>query len=116
MTSEAAAPTGADVTNTNQLWLRLDEWGDQPLLICMVDEGIIGRDFRSDVVVHDSEASRMHARVTPTFDGWLVVDLATTNGTFVNSERIVGPAVIGIGDVIAVGRATCTVVPAPPQR
>jgi pSer/pThr/pTyr-binding forkhead associated (FHA) protein len=41
----------------------------------------------------------------------VVTDLATTNGTFVNDERVVGPATIGLGDVIRVGRVTCTVVP-----
>mgnify|MGYP006198445953 CR=1 FL=1 len=31
-------------------------------------------------------------------------------------HRFAGPAVLGVGDVISVGRATCTVVPAPPHR
>lgn len=93
-----------------QLWLRLDEWGDQPLLVCLTEEGIIGRDLRCDLVVHDDEASRMHARLSPSAEGWTITDLATTNGTSINGERIVGPAAIAVGDVISIGRATCTVV------
>ena len=116
MSRDAAAVAGDGSPAVDRLWLRLDEWGDQPLLVCLTEEGVIGRDFRSDLVVHDDEASRMHARVTPTAAGWTVVDLATTNGTFVNAERIANPAVLGVGDVISVGRATCTVVPAPPHR
>lgn len=97
--------------NSPQLWLRIDEPGDAPSLVCLVDEAVIGRDFRSDVVIHDDEASRMHARLTPVGGvGWIIVDLATTNGTYINSERIVGPATIVLDDVIRVGRVTCTVV------
>jgi hypothetical protein len=97
-----------------QLCLRLDEDGGEPLVVCLIEESVIGRDFRSDVVVHDREASRMHARVSPDIAGsWIIVDLATTNGTFVNSERIVGPATLRFGDVIRIGRATCTLVESP---
>ncbi len=99
--------------STREIWLRIHESGNESGLVCLTDEAVLGRDFRCDVVVHDDEASRMHARLTPGpgYD-WTLTDLATTNGTFVNNERIVGPAQVGIGDVIRVGRATCTVVPA----
>ena len=96
------------------LWMRIDDPLEGQQLVCLVDEAVIGRDFRCDVVIHDDEASRMHARVSPTGDQhWQLADLATTNGTFVNAERIVGPAQIEIGDVIRVGRISCTVVPDP---
>ncbi|MEO7396958.1 MAG: FHA domain-containing protein [Ilumatobacteraceae bacterium] len=105
---------GSALSTGVQLWLQIDEPGDEAALICIVEEAVIGRDFRSDVVIHDDEASRMHARVTP-IDGqeWIITDLATTNGTFVNAARIVGPAKIGPGDMIRVGRVTCTVVHPP---
>ncbi|MCU1393275.1 MAG: hypothetical protein JWM34_1703 [Ilumatobacteraceae bacterium] len=96
------------------LWLRIDDPVDGQQLVYLVDEAVIGRDFRCDVVVHDDEASRMHARVTPLGDHhWQLADLATTNGTYVNAERIVGPAAITVGDVIRVGRISCTIVPEP---
>jgi len=104
-------PPGTASGQVQELWLRVEESGDGPTVICVVEEAVIGRDFRCDVVIHDDEASRMHARVTPTEGGgWVIVDLATTNGTFVSSERIVGPARLRTGDVIRVGRVTCTVV------
>ncbi|MEO6123093.1 MAG: FHA domain-containing protein [Ilumatobacteraceae bacterium] len=106
-------PSDMGAAGGSQLWLRLDEWGDQPLLLCLTEDAVIGRDFRCDLVVHDDEVSRMHARLTPDLIGWTVIDLATTNGTYVNDERIVGPAAIVVGDVISIGRATCTVVESP---
>jgi pSer/pThr/pTyr-binding forkhead associated (FHA) protein len=96
------------------LWLRIDDPIDGHQLVCITEEAVLGRDFRCDVVIHDDEASRVHARVTPVDGrGWHVTDLATTNGTFVNTERIVGPATVRVGDVIRVGRVSCTVVERP---
>ena len=48
------------------LWMRIDDPLEGQQLVCLVDEAVIGRDFRCDVVIHDDEASRMHARVSPT--------------------------------------------------
>ena len=100
--------------STAHLWLRIEDPVDGHQLVCITEEAVLGRDFRCDVVIHDVEASRVHARVTPV-DGvrWHITDLATTNGTYVNAERIVGPANVTIGDVIRVGRVSCTVVARP---
>lgn len=95
------------------LWLRIDDPIDGEQLVWLVEESVVGRDFRCDVVIHDDEASRMHGRITPHADQWQLTDLATTNGTYVNGERIVGPADIVLGDTIRIGRVACTVV-APP--
>ncbi|MCU1400318.1 MAG: hypothetical protein JWN62_3427 [Acidimicrobiales bacterium] len=98
------------------LWVRIDDPVDGQQLVCLVEEAVIGRDFRCDVVIHDDEASRMHARLSPLDDvRWQLADLATTNGTFVNSERIVGPAAVGTGDTFRVGRISCTIVAPPPN-
>ena len=99
---------------STDLWLRIDDPIDGHQLVCITEEAVLGRDFRCDVVIHDEEASRVHARVTPAAGtAWHVTDLATTNGTYVNSERIVGPATVAVGDVIRVGRVSCTVVARP---
>jgi len=99
---------------SSELWLQIDDPADETALVCVVEEAVIGRDLRCDVVIHDEEASRVHARVDPDGGrGWVVIDLATTNGTFVNAERIVGPARIAVGDVIRIGRVSCTVVVPP---
>jgi hypothetical protein len=102
------------VSGDGDLWLRIDDPIDGGQVVCLTDESVLGRDFRCDVVIHDDEASRMHARVAPVGAArWRLIDLATTNGTYVNSERIVGPATVQVGDVIRVGRVSCTVIDRP---
>jgi hypothetical protein len=48
----------------------------------------IGRDPVSDVVLNDPEVSRQHARFSQTETGYQVQDLGSTNGTFVNGQRL----------------------------
>ena len=49
----------------------------------------IGREG-CDITLADPDVSRRHARVTPRGDTVVVEDLGSTNGTFVNGERIAG--------------------------
>lgn len=64
---------------------------------------LIGRDVTNDVVIGDAEVSRQHARITRTPGGYVFEDLGSTNGTFVNSERLTTPRVLNPGDLIALG-------------
>ena len=54
------------------------------------------------LVLADAEVSRHHARLEPHSGGWRVVDLDSTNGTWVNGARI-RQAAIGAGDDVAFG-------------
>lgn len=47
-----------------------------------------GRDPVSDIILNDPEVSRQHARFTQTDSGYQVQDLGSTNGTFVNGQRL----------------------------
>ncbi|MBK7894012.1 MAG: FHA domain-containing protein [Anaerolineaceae bacterium] len=47
-----------------------------------------GRDPVSDIILNDPEVSRQHARFTQTETGYQVQDLGSTNGTFVNGQRL----------------------------
>ncbi len=49
---------------------------------------IIGRDPMSDITINDPEISRQHARLTQTEEGFQIEDLGSTNGTFVNGQRL----------------------------
>jgi pSer/pThr/pTyr-binding forkhead associated (FHA) protein len=69
----------------------------------------IGRAPRADFVVDAALVSRLHCRVTATPDALEVVDLKSTNGTFVNGKRV-DRATIGSGDRLRVGRVELTLV------
>ncbi len=59
-----------------------------------------GRDVASDVVLGDAEVSRQHARLTRTPGGYVLEDLGSTNGTFINGERLSAPRVLRPGDLL----------------
>lgn len=68
----------------------------------------MGRAPRADFVLDAALVSRLHCRLTATDDGLEVVDLASTNGTFVNDKRV-KKATLAAGDRLRVGRVELTV-------
>jgi len=48
----------------------------------------VGRSPECDIVLPDEKVSRLHARLDKTEQGWVLVDLESTNGTMVNGKRI----------------------------
>lgn len=71
----------------------------------------IGRDISSDVAIVDSKVSRNHASIVSRAGRIFVEDHNSTNGTFVNGERIVASSPIEIfnGTVLAIGDSTIAV-------
>ncbi|WP_245719090.1 FHA domain-containing protein [Micromonospora rhizosphaerae] len=65
---------------------------------------VIGRAPTADVVVEDPHLSRRHAAVRRTDEGVSLVDLGSTNGTWLNDRRITGAEQLADGDVIRIGR------------
>jgi diguanylate cyclase (GGDEF)-like protein len=49
---------------------------------------VIGRDAECDLELPDDSVSRQHATLEPTDEGYLLTDLSSTNGTYVNDVRI----------------------------
>jgi diguanylate cyclase (GGDEF)-like protein len=49
---------------------------------------IVGRDEACDICVPDDSVSRRHARIEPMGDGYGVIDMQSTNGTYVNDNRV----------------------------
>ena len=66
---------------------------------------IVGRDTESGLVVPRSSVSRQHARLYLDGEAWWVVDLGSTNGTFVNEQRCVAPQQLTDSDQIRFGDA-----------
>lgn len=65
----------------------------------------IGRDPRNDVVIGHPQVSRRHALIIQQGEGWLVEDLNSTNGTFINRTRLTGPRSLTAGDTVELGEA-----------
>ena len=68
----------------------------------------VGRAQRADFIVDAALVSRLHCRLTAGDDNLEVVDLSSTNGTFVNDKRIQN-ARLSSGDRLRVGRVERTV-------
>jgi predicted component of type VI protein secretion system len=67
------------------------------------DQLSIGRDSSNDIAVNDAEVSRRHARLTFQGGKYVLEDMGSTNGSFVNGQRLTGPRVLKNGEVISLG-------------
>ncbi len=72
------------------------EAGPVPTTIGRADDNVV-------VLDGDDYASGRHARVDSGLDGTWVIDLGSTNGTYVNGERIEGRTRLHEGDLVQVG-------------
>lgn len=68
------------------------------------DPQVIGRAPTAGIVLDDAHLSRRHAAVQLTGEGVSLVDLGSTNGTWLNDRRITGVELLTDGDVIRLGR------------
>jgi hypothetical protein len=65
----------------------------------------VGRGEQNDVELEGDEfASAEHARFDPRRDGVWVIDVGSTNGTYVNGARIQRPRKLAVGDVVRIGQ------------
>ncbi len=66
-------------------------------------EMVVGREITNEIVINDSEVSRRHARLVLDAGRYVLEDLGSTNGTFVNGQRLMGPHALVIGEVVNFG-------------
>lgn len=67
----------------------------------------IGRSSKSDVVIHDTYVGRIHMQIVLDNDGNIyAIDLNSTNGTYVNGQRIYGKVRLQKNDIIRIGNTT----------
>jgi pSer/pThr/pTyr-binding forkhead associated (FHA) protein len=67
------------------------------------NEATVGRAAGCQITVDDSFVSQLHARVFARDGRYLVEDLGSTNGTYLNRQKVAGPMVISRGDRLQVG-------------
>lgn len=67
------------------------------------EESTIGRDISNRIVINDPEVSRRHARLTLQVGGYVIEDLGSTNGTFVDGQRLMGPHLLRPGQTVMFG-------------
>src|SRR5689334_6843419 len=101
MTEPAPTPTPAYLVllggcNTHKAGARFD-LGTRPT--------VVGRVEGADIVLDHGTVSSRHARFEPRDDGWWVVDVGSTGGTFVNEEAIgyTGARRLVQGDMVGLG-------------
>jgi pSer/pThr/pTyr-binding forkhead associated (FHA) protein len=63
----------------------------------------IGRDTRNDVVLNDKGVTRFHAEVRPEAGSYVIVDLKSRNGIWMNGQQIKGKAMLALGVPVTVG-------------
>src|SRR3954451_18802550 len=93
------------------MWvLKTDENAELPFTFRILPGSIktVGRAARADFIVDAALVSRLHCRLTAGSTELVVVDLESTNGTFVNGERT-ERATLKNGDRLGVGRVELTI-------
>lgn len=63
---------------------------------------LVGRDAQCDLVISDRQVSRRHAVVSQEDDQYVLKDLGSKNGTFVNGQELAGPYALQDGDEIQI--------------
>jgi len=66
-------------------------------------EIIIGRDASNVIAINDAEVSRKHAKLSLQNSAYVIQDLGSTNGTFINGQRISTPQELKPGDTVTLG-------------
>ncbi len=71
----------------------------------------IGRAEDSTLVITDDYASARHARLVPRDGQWIIEDLGSTNGTYLDRAKVSGPTPVPLGVPIRIGRTSLELRP-----
>ncbi len=87
--------------------------GSQAGESALVSDGVImiGRGADCQVILDDDYVSTRHARVVANGNGIYAEDLGSTNGTYVNGQRITAPTTITMSDTVRIGKTIMKLEP-----
>ena len=95
------APASDSPARPSMLMVSSD--GQKPRTVRLDASTTIGRSVECELRLDDTYVSQQHARIFDRSGNWYVEDLGSTNGTFVNEQKLVAPAMLTPGDKIRVG-------------
>ncbi len=89
--------------------------GPRPNLVFELDQPgyVIGREAGNEIVIEDPQVSRRHAQLTRQGNSYLIEDIGSTNGTYVNGKRVTAPTLLANGDMIGLADTVIIAVQAP---
>jgi hypothetical protein len=77
----------------------------RPQVVALRGDGLVlGRARSADLPLEDVYVSDEHASIQLDGDGWVVRDLGSTNGTFLNGAKVARPTPITAGDQLRLGK------------
>ena len=86
-------------------FLVVTEGGLSGVSIDLTDQQItLGRANDATLVLNDDYASSRHARIFPQDGQWIVEDLGSTNGTYLDRQKVTRPTPVPIGVPIRIGK------------
>jgi pSer/pThr/pTyr-binding forkhead associated (FHA) protein len=78
--------------------------GAKPSTVRLREPTEVGRAPSCAITIDDTYVSQQHARFFDRAGSWFVEDLGSTNGTYLNDQRVTQPAEVHAGDVVRLGK------------
>lgn len=86
------------------------EEGKSPTVLPLRDQPItLGRAAECSAVLDDTYVSQLHTKIFPKDGGWFVMDLGSTNGTYLNRMKVSDPMPLAPGDEVRLGKTVVEV-------